>query len=246
MYGPRGKVVIALLFVGGAVGGGLLMKNLIMPALEAKKAEAAAKLQAETEKKPEQIKAEIKQPEKKPDEKKPDEKKPDDKKGTEIPPPKAVGVSVMDKVLQFPMKDEKGMNIPLLSLPFSKMDEPKHMVRAFFDRDSGDFAAAVKAKNVAAQTAMEPDRLGELAALRAWMKLPDADRKLTYDADAFTLPVELAKKPLTADYVKQGKVMIQAILTDRCIRCHADEEKTMFKDYATLKPYLEPLPPEKK
>jgi len=246
MYGPRGKLVIALLFVIGAVGGGLLMKNIIMPGLEAKKEEAAAKRRAETEKKPEPIKAEIKQPENKDPIKKPDDKKPDDKKGTEIPPPKAVGVSAMDKVLEFPLKDDKGMGIPLLSLPFSKMDEPKHMVRAFFDKDSGDFAAAVKAKNVAAQNALEPDRFGELAALRAWIKLPDAERKLTYDADAFNMPAELAKKPLTADYVKNGKIMIQAILTDRCIRCHADEEKTTFKDYATLRPYLEPLPAEKK
>ncbi|MBA4190471.1 MAG: hypothetical protein C0467_20990 [Planctomycetaceae bacterium] len=243
MYGPKGKVVIALLFLIGGAGGGLVMKNIIMPGLEAKKEEAAAKRRAETEKKPE----DKKEPEKKPDDKKDPEKKPEDKKGTDIPPPKAVGVSAMDVVLQFPLKDDSGKELAVLALPFDKGTK-KNMVRAFFDKDGADYGKTMKDATVSDddKKKLTDERLSELAATTAWLKLPDAERKKTYSADAFDLPATLAKKPFTEDYIKNGKVLIKAILTDRCIRCHADEEKTMFKDYESMRPYLEPKPTEKK
>jgi hypothetical protein len=82
-------------------------------------------------------------------------------------------------------------------------------------------------------------RHGELAALTAWVKLPLEDRKKTYEA--FPLPVDLAKKPITPDYVKNGNVAIKTILTDRCVRCHADEEKAKFtEDFNSLLPFFEP------
>ncbi|MCE9561312.1 MAG: hypothetical protein K8U57_04600 [Planctomycetes bacterium] len=240
MYGPKGKAVIVLLFALGGAIGGLVMVKVILPGLEAKKAEAAAKVKAEGDKKAE-VKPEIKPPEKKPDE----IKKPDDKKGTEIPMPR--GLSKMDEVLRFPLKGEDGMELAIRKMPFSKKEEPKNMVRAFFDKNlnEDEFVIALKAMNLEAQKKLTPERFGELAAMTAWTKLPDAERKKAYEADAFDLPPDLAKKPFTAGYLKNGKVTIQAIFTDRCIRCHADEENAMFKDYETLRAFLEPKPPEK-
>jgi len=251
MYGPKGKAVIVLLFAVGGVVGGLVMKNIVMPGLETKRAEAAAKLQAEGLKKVE-VKAEIKQPEKKPEdkktevkkteEKKPEDKKTEDTKGTEIPMPRpVVSPSVMERAFLFPVKDDSGKEVPLLELPFDKGPK-KNMVRAFFDKDAGDFADAVKKKNAAAQGKLAPERHGELAALKAWVKLPEADRKKAFNEDAFTLPAELDKKPFTADYLKNGKVAIKSIFSDRCIRCHDSTDKTVFTDYETLRPFLEPLP----
>lgn len=261
MYGPKGKVVIALLFVAAGTVGGLIMQKVVMPGLEAKKAEALAKVRAE-EKKPDEKKEPAKKkdpektedktpPEKKDPDPKPDDKKGPDltqppKKGTEVIVPKLVdGVSVMDRALEFPVKDANGNEIPLQNLPFDKGDK-KNMVRAFFDKDAGEYAAAVKAKNKDDLDKLTPERHAELEALREWMKLPEADRKATFDTDAFPLPKSLANKPFTADYVKDGKVMIKAIVTDRCVRCHDTEDKTTFNDYKTLRPYLEPKPPEKK
>ncbi|WP_439627050.1 hypothetical protein [Gemmata sp.] len=262
MYGPKGKLVLALLFLAAGALGGLIMQKIVMPGLEAKKAEAVAKVRAEAEKKPDEKKEPPKkEPEKKvedtnPPEKKDPDPKPEDKKGpdltqppkkgTEVIVPKLVGgVSVMDRALEFPVKDADGKEIPLLKLPFDKGGK-KNMVRAFFDKDAGDYAAAVKAKDQEALDKLTPERHAELAALREWMQLPEAQRKKTFDDDAFPMPAELAKKPFTADYVKDGKVMIKAIVTDRCVRCHDTEEKTTFNNYATLRPYLEPKPPEKK
>ena len=39
--------------------------------------------------------------------------------------------------------------------------------------------------------------------------------------------------------LSQGwKVKVQSIVTDRCVRCHADEEKVPFKDYDSLLKHL--------
>ncbi len=230
MYGPKGKVVIALIFALGGALGGLVMTKIVMPGLEAKKEEAAAKVRAESEKKPEENKPEKKDP---------------DKTLPVIPPPKTLDVSMMDQVLDFPLKAANGMDMDLLAMPFDKKGQQKNMVRAFFDKDGEDFAAAVKAKNAAAQAALAPERYGELAAVREWTKLPDAQRQKTYNNDAFDLPADLAKKPFTPGYLKDGKVMIKAIMTDRCIRCHADEESATFKDYDSMRRFLEAKPTEK-
>ena len=79
----------------------------------------------------------------------------------------------MEKVFRYPVKDAAGMELPLLKIPF-KGDQDGGMTRAFFDKDAGDFAQAVKAKDIEAQDKLRPERFGELEAFQAWMKLGDA------------------------------------------------------------------------
>src|SRR5262249_43820990 len=112
------------------------------------------------------------------------------------------------------------------------------MVRAFFDKDASDFADAVKAKDAATQAKLTPERHGERLALLAWSKLPEPERRKAFEADAFDLPAGLAGKPFTPDYLKGGKVRSEALITDRCIRGHADEAKAQFDSYDGLLKYL--------
>ena len=112
------------------------------------------------------------------------------------------------------------------------------MARAFFDKDSAEFAAATKEKDAATQQKLIPQRHGEREALLAWIKLADADRRKAFEADAFPLPSNWGTKPLTGDYVKDGKLKVQSLVTDRCIRCHDGDEKTPFNDYQSLSEYL--------
>ena len=147
--------------------------------------------------------------------------------------------SKVEAMLRFPVKGPDGKDIPWPELKFKK-DQPGGMVRAFFDKDAGDFAAALKEKDLAAQAKLTPERHGEREALLAWSRLPDSLRRKAFAADAFDLPPELAGKPLTADYVAGGKVKVQKLITDRCIRCHADEDKAPFDSYEGLLKYLDP------
>lgn len=119
-----------------------------------------------------------------------------------------------------------------------KAGEDGGMARAFFDKDSAEFAAAVKEMDKAAQEKLMPERHGEREALLAWVNLPDAERRKAFEADAFPLPSDWGKKAITADYVKGGKVKVQSLITDRCIRCHDGDDKTPFNDYQSLSEYL--------
>jgi cytochrome c553 len=119
-----------------------------------------------------------------------------------------------------------------------KAGEPGGMARAFFDKDSAEFAAAVKEKDEATQRKLMPERHGEREALLAWVKLTDSDRRRAFEADAFPLPSDWANKPITADYVKDGKLKVKSLITDRCIRCHDGDDKTPFNDYQSLSEYL--------
>jgi hypothetical protein len=216
IYGPRGKVVILALFALGGACAGLVYLNKIEPGLKEKKEQLNAK--ADTGKKPDE---------------------PEKKNGTSGivngPPTKQ---SSFQNVLTFPVKGPDGKEFAVLEIPFPKGKDAGGMVRAFFDKDADVFARAIKDKDADAQKQLLPERHGELAALVAWSKLAEAERKMTYDADAFNLPTDLAKNPITKDYFKDGKAKVKSIITDRCVRCHADEENVTFSDYETLLKYL--------
>jgi hypothetical protein len=66
-------------------------------------------------------------------------------------------------------------------------------------------------------------RQGEQLALQAWIEAPDAERKETYENDAFPLPKSLAGHPITKDYVAGANVKVKSIIDDRCGKCHAEE-----------------------
>jgi hypothetical protein len=111
------------------------------------------------------------------------------------------------------------------------------MVRAFYDKDAAEYAAAVKEKDAATLAKLDLEREAEHRAFTTWLKLPEAERRKAYDA-GLPLPSDWGTRPIASDYLKDGKLKIQSIITDRCVRCHADDEKSPFTDYETLSKYL--------
>lgn len=211
MYGLKGRAVIGLLFVLGALAGGAFVMKLLVPALPKPKVE-----------------------EKQPADTKPEEKKPEEKKGTEnggtaaaaggaiaggmtqgqgTPPVVAAPrkpVNEIDRLLTWPL-DPAGKPVPLTELKFAG-GEDGGMIRAFFDKDK-KYADPLKAQ-----------RQSDLDALAAWARSPDAVRKSSYEADKFELP-GLSDKAVTPDFVKDGKVKIKTLIDTRCATCHAPGKK---------------------
>jgi hypothetical protein len=204
MYGPRGKLVILLLFALAGTAGALVMNQVILPGLN-------------------------------------------EKQTPKVPTPGNGGdggrvlgtkASALEGVLRVPNGPD-GKPVPVLQIPF-KQEPDWNMVRALFDQDSDEWAAAKRDKDQKTIDALMPERHGEFQALVAWMKLPDAERKKTFDADAFDLPA--AAKQATPRYVKGGKFKIQSLITDRCVRCHAGDvkEENRFDSYEAMRKFLEP------
>jgi cytochrome c553 len=238
MYGPRGKLMIILIFGLVAVISGLVYLNQIKPALDAKEQRLLGSSEPGKRSHPSAR-----------------------NEGTEpsrLPRPAMEAATMatrlawqilhadstqtttaskenrLQQVLRFPLKRQDGTDYPVLEMPFKNPPE-KNMVRAFFDQDGNIFK---KVTDPTARLALLNERHNELAAVLAWSKLPDPERRKTFEADAFPLPPELNGKPFTADYLKGGKIHINALITDRCIRCHADEQKAEFSDYDGLLKYL--------
>jgi hypothetical protein len=211
MYGARGKAVVLALFALAAVAGWQLYVHRVKPGLEAKRV---------------LVKADPADAHPKDGGPKKDDPKKD---GAPVVPNGAGGA--VAKMLTLPAGAD------VLKLPWKK-GEPGGMARAFFDKDGAEFAAAVRKKDDATQKMLMPERHGERDALLAWSRLPDPDRRKAFDADAFPLPADWGKRPITADYLKGGAVKVQSIVTDRCVRCHADDETAAFADYESLSKYL--------
>jgi cytochrome c553 len=212
MYGSKGKLVLVLLFALGGGTGGLVAFGVVKPALEEKQRQIQQAQQTKAK-----------------------------SDNTHPPVTLVTKLSRLEEVLQF-TKGPDGKDLPVLTMPF-KNDPERNMVRALFDKDGndGEFAAAVKAKDQAAIDKLTPQRHGERFAFLAWSRLPDAERKKTFDDDAFDLPPEA--KQATPDYVnKNGKFKIASLVTDRCVRCHGNDVKieNKFENYETLKTFLVP------
>ncbi|MBA4063240.1 MAG: hypothetical protein C0501_05925 [Isosphaera sp.] len=236
MYGPKGKVVLLGVLGLLAAAGGLVMVAVVKPGLEAKQQElrsAKADKPAENGKPADgPAKTDPKKPVAGVDPPPIPLAKADGPAGTDPAPP-----SRLEELLQYPLVANK--ETPVLDLKWSKA-APGGMVRAFFDKDAAEFKEAVKEKDKDAQEKLTPQRLGERDALLAWARLPDADRKRTFDADAFPLPPNLAGKP-TEEFVAAGKAKIKSLVTARCLRCHeSEEDEIKFEDYESLRRYLDP------
>ncbi len=130
-------------------------------------------------------------------------------------------LSPFQKVLQFPVKGPDGKEFAVLEVAFPK-DNDGGMVRAFFDKDSDEFATAVKEKDAATQQKLIPERHGEREALIAWSKLARPRASKGVRRGRLRAARRLAKQ---ADHDglsrRQDKVKVKSIITDRCIRCHA-------------------------
>lgn len=122
----------------------------------------------------------------------------------------------------------------------------KSAMKAVAAERSLDLAIPAEAEHAKAEVLRRRD--GERLALIAWIRsgAPEA----TYDEKGFELKGELAKLPITKDYIVQGeggtvKVHLQAIVTDRCCRCHAkgvggSGAKYPLETYEEVKDYLVP------
>ena len=120
------------------------------------------------------------------------------------------------------------------SLPFNGSGS---MRAAFTEKKGGGFKADMKA--VAAEKAFDlsnpseaahakslvlKERNGERLALLAWIR--SGAPETTYDEVGFELKGDLAKLPISKEYLVKGeagtvKVHLQAIIHDRCCRCHS-------------------------
>jgi hypothetical protein len=242
MYGMKGRVVLALLFILGGACGWLVYVNQIQPGLDKKQNLLNAK--ANPDKKPEEAKSGADtQPNKILDKNDPPVMP---KKDSVVAP---VVVSSMEKVFRFPVKDASGKELSLLQIPFIKVGDSTiqdgGMVRAFFDKDGGEFSKAMKKNDKEALEKLKPERFGEMEALVAWTRLADSERRKSYEADAFTIPSTLAGKPFTDDYLMAGMVKVKTLINDRCVRCHSagsDAEKYPFESYDQI---LQELVPRK-
>jgi hypothetical protein len=233
MYGVTGRIALLLVFATLGGCGALVYQEQIKPGLEKKLQSLNARAEAD----------------KKADEPKPNASVPDPKpaaidKGTnaQTQPTPAVKASPMERVLHYPVVGADGKELPLLKIPF-KGEQEGGMVRAFFDKDATDFAQAVKEKDQEAQNKLKPERFDEIEAVRAWLRLPDIDRRKAFDSDAMDLPASLAGKPFTKEYLNANKVKVKTLLADRCVRCHqpgSDGEKYPFETYDQILPELQP------
>jgi cytochrome c553 len=237
LYGPRGKVGVLLILALAAGLAGLVYLNQIKPALAAKQ---HGEVMGTPTTPPTDTTSTISKGPAKPTREALDAVRTATQlAGTFLHPGRphtsaARTESRFQQVLRFPLKRPDGSEYPVLEMPFKTAPE-KNMVRAFFDQDGNIFK---KVTDPAARQTLLKERHNELAAVLAWSKLPDAARRQTFTADAFPLPPELVGQPFTADYLKGGKVQINSLITDRCIRCHADEREAEFSDYEGLLKYL--------
>ncbi|MHB1423106.1 MAG: hypothetical protein ACYC3I_07920 [Gemmataceae bacterium] len=126
---------------------------------------------------------------------------------------------------------------PEQGLPFNGSGS---MALAFFNKDSS-FKKMIQ-NNPQIESKLRTEREGERLALQAWINAPPDERKKAYEEDAFPLPESLANRPLTKKYRAGGNVKVQAILDDRCSKCHTGDKgegKTDLTTYESLEKYLQ-------
>ena len=225
MYGPRGKAVIGLMFLAGAVIAGLVFFNQIKPGLDKKREELEKTKTVVT--KPPVVEA----------------KKENGGNGngkTNDPP---TGTSRLEKLLTVPA----GAKIADLKW---KGDLDSGMARAFFDKDDDKtWTQTMKDGTENEKKKLASDRHGELAAAVAWVKTPDAERRKAYEADKFELPADLVGKPITEQFKADDKSLkIKTLIGTRCVYCHGpdgEKDDAPLGSYENLLKYMGGKPAEK-
>jgi mono/diheme cytochrome c family protein len=238
MYGAKGKVVLLVLFALGGGTGGLLWVNKIQPELDRKVQEAQCPVQPEPKPQPKAdggtVNAQNGNGQ---------SGGTNDKKAADTP---HVPINDLDRLLTLPVRDAEGKVVPPDKVQFNG-GETGTMTKAFFDKDKSK--AYQKVMDDPAVPQPEKDKLkaqrqAELDAVVAWVRSPDAPRKLAYETDAFDAPASVPK--LTPQFVKDGKVRVKAIIGARCAACHSPGEKQEdypLTNYEELSNYLKPIVP---
>ena len=229
MYGPKGRLVLVLLFAAAAGGGAALWTSTIDPYLKAEKAKVEQKA-ADEQRRRDDEKAKLN--------KKAEQRNGADKKGDDVPAgkngnaqPPGTGTSAFERVLAGSWKDGKWVTD-------GKVPDGG-MVRAFFDKE-GDFRDAVKG-DPDELAKLTPQREGERDGFLAWVKAAPDVRKKGYDDNAFPLPEALAGKP-TPDFTdKDGKrLKVRDLIETRCGSCHANDSNVPLDSYEGLSKYFAP------
>ncbi len=244
MYGLKGRAVIGLMFVVGALAGGAFVTQLLVPALPKPKVPAEER---KDNKKPPAVNP------------KPGKSLADDVGaaggaiGNAVAKTKGVVVTVrkpvhaLDKLLIWPPVDLDGNLVPL-------PDDPKEfpfngegsMVPAFFEREKDKtFKKFMESEATQAEKdKLRAHRQGDLDAMLAWVRTAESPRKSAYAADAFDVP-GLNGNAITPEFVKDGKVRIKTLIDMRCATCHGEGGKQYddypLDTYAGLAKYLKPL-----
>jgi hypothetical protein len=118
-------------------------------------------------------------------------------------------------------------------------------MRKALTEKSDDWKEAIKQKP---EATVRQEREGERLALLAWIRA-GADKK-AFDEDKFQASEDLARQPITLDFLKvddQGKEMqprtisIKALVDSRCVRCHGqggEADKFPLEKYDHIAKYL--------
>ncbi len=237
MYGWKGKGVIALLFVVGALAGGAFVMKLLVPALPKPKVE-----------------------EKKQEDKKSEDPPPplaNGSKGvsdgvvvassaiTEAVAKKQASTAprkpmhALDKLLTRPAVDAEGQPVPE-PVPFNGEGT---MVPAFFEKDKAFKKIVDGSASQIEKDQLRTQRQGDLDALLAWVRSPESARKAAYQADKFDFP-GLSDKLVSPELLKDKKVRIKSLIDARCVTCHGPEGKQsdyLLDSYEELSKYLKPF-----
>jgi hypothetical protein len=111
----------------------------------------------------------------------------------------------------------------VLSGPKDGGFDKNNMTRAFFDKAS-DYAKECKDRT---KEIVDAERDLERLLVIAWGNSPTADKKKTYDSNAFPIPENLLGKPITEDMTDEGKKQfkIKDAIEVRCAFCHNEGDK---------------------
>lgn len=113
-----------------------------------------------------------------------------------------------------------------------------NMTPAFFGYSGGFYKKDCAERG---EEVVRSERHGERLAMIAWINTPAAERKKSYEDNAFPLPASLAGQPVTADFLTEAKaVKINDLICGRCCRCHqeAGGQYPPLATYAQLLPHI--------
>lgn len=120
-----------------------------------------------------------------------------------------------------------------------------NMTPAFFgESDKAYKKVSTLSKEDPKRKKLDAERTGERDALIAFINTAAEKRKAIYDADAMDMPEALKEKPITEDFVADGKVKVQTLISERCGRCHDNQQKPNFAKFDDLDPLITAPPPE--
>lgn len=234
MYGSKGKFVLLMLFALGGAVAGVVWVNKIQPELDRKFQEQCLTKEGKggTTGTGTGSKTDTTQ-----------KGGPNDKKEQDAP---HTPVNDLDRLLTLPVRGENGKPVPPGMVKFNS-SEHGSMTAAFFEKDKSKVYQKVMDDPAVPQPEkdkLKAQRQAELDAVVAWVRSPEAARKLAYESDAFDAPAAAPK--LDPQFANAGKVKVKSIITARCAACHSPEgpqDSYPLTNYEELSQYLKPIVP---